>query len=167
MNSLKTKGIKVVFDQDEKNRPGFKFAEYELKGVHIRIGIGLRDIEQGVVEVARRDTKEKKSVSIDEIDHYVINLLDDIQNNLFSRAKKLREDNTHIVDEWSEFENIMETKPGFIYAHWDGTTETELAIKEKTKATIRCIPEDSKTEPGKCIFSGKPSSRRVLFAKAY
>ncbi|HMS30409.1 MAG TPA: proline--tRNA ligase [Saprospiraceae bacterium] len=167
MNSLKTKGIKVIFDQDEKNRPGFKFAEYELKGVPVRIGIGLRDIEQGVVEVARRDTKEKKSVSIDEIDHYVINLLDDIQNNLFSRAKKLREDNTHIVDEWSEFENIMETKPGFIYAHWDGTTETELAIKEKTKATIRCIPEDSKTESGKCIFSGKPSSRRVLFAKAY
>ena len=164
---LKSKGIRVQYDQDEKNRPGFKFAEYELKGVPVRIGIGARDLEQGVAEVARRDTKEKQSLPIEGLADAVEQLLQDIQSNLFNRALQLRSQNTHSVDNWEEFVDIMENRPGFVYAHWDGSIETELAIKERTKATIRCIPLDSKEEPGLCIFSGKPSNKRVLFAKAY
>ncbi len=167
MTELKSKGIKVIYDRDEKNRPGFKFAEYELKGVPVRIGIGARDIENGVVEIARRDTKEKSSIKIENTVEHTIQLLDDIQNNLFKRAKELRERNTHIVDDWDSFVKILEENPGFIYAHWDGTSETEKAIKEKTKATIRCIPLDAPEENGKCILTGNPSNRRVLFAKAY
>ena len=167
MTELKSKGIKVIYDRDEKNRPGFKFAEYELKGVPVRIGIGARDIENGVVEIARRDTKEKSSIKIENTVEHTIQLLDDIQNNLFKRAKELRERNTHIVDDWDSFVKILEETPGFIYAHWDGTSETEKAIKEKTKATIRCIPLDAPEENGKCILTGNPSNRRVLFAKAY
>lgn len=144
----------------------FKFAEYELKGVPVRIGIGARDLEQGVVEIARRDTKEKKSVSIDHVNEYVEHLLIDIQQHLYNRALELRTANSHQVDDWNSFKEIIETKGGFIYAHWDGTSETEEAIKEQTKATIRCIPLDAK-EAGVCVFSGKPSTRRVLFAKAY
>ncbi|HRI01096.1 MAG TPA: proline--tRNA ligase [Saprospiraceae bacterium] len=164
---LKSKGIRVQYDQDEKNRPGFKFAEYELKGVPVRIGIGARDLEQRVAEVARRDTKEKQSLPIEGLADAVEQLLQDIQSNLFNRALQLRSQNTHSVDNWEEFVDIMENRPGFVYAHWDGSIETELAIKERTKATIRCIPLDSKEEPGLCIFSGKPSNKRVLFAKAY
>ncbi len=167
LSELKSKGIKVIYDRDEKNRPGFKFAEYELKGVPVRIGIGARDIENGVVEIARRDTKEKVSISVDQAVDHTMQLMEDIQKNLFQRAKELRERNTHIVDTWDEFVKILEEKPGFIYAHWDGTNETEKLIKEKTKATIRCIPLDAPEENGKCILTGNPSTKRVLFAKAY
>lgn len=160
-------GIRVIYDRDERNRPGFKFAEYELKGVPIRIGIGARDIENGLVEIARRDTKEKHNIAIDQVIEYTSNLLVEIQDNLFTRAKLLRESKTHIVHTWDEFTEIMDNNSGFVYAHWDGTSETEQAIKEKTKATIRCIPFDSTPESGLCIFSGKPSNQRVLFAKAY
>ncbi len=170
-DTLKTafdaQGIRCSYDADEKNRPGYKFAEHELKGVPVRIGIGARDIEQGVVEVARRDTKEKKSVPIAEAVSYVRDLLEDIQNQLFEKAKAFRDANTYRVDDWDRFKQIMEEQAGFVYAHWDGTTETEEKIKEATKATIRCIPLDADAEHGSCILTGKPSERRVLFAKAY
>ncbi len=165
--NLSSKGIRIKYDMDDRNRPGFKFAEYELKGVPVRIGIGARDLEQGVVEIARRDTKEKKSVPLEQVNEYVEQLLIDIQQHLYNRALELRTANSHQVDDWNSFKEIIETKGGFIYAHWDGTSETEEAIKEQTKATIRCIPLDAKEEPGVCVFSGKPSTRRVLFAKAY
>lgn len=167
MKELKNKNIRVQYDRDERNRPGFKFAEYELKGVPIRIGIGARDLEKGVVEIARRDTKEKELVAVDQVVQYVCDLLDNIQQNLFERAKSFRASNTHYADTWDEFQKILEEKGGFIFAHWDGTSETEELIKEKTKATIRCIPMDVVEEAGKCILTGKPSKCRVLFAKAY
>ncbi|MBK9720782.1 MAG: proline--tRNA ligase [Saprospiraceae bacterium] len=167
MLELKLKNIRCNFDKDDKNRPGFKFAEHELKGVPIRIGIGARDLENGVVEIVRRDTKEKESVLLANAVNHIVNLLEEIQINLFERAKSFRDLNTHIVNSWDEFIKIIEEKPGFVYAHWDGTNETEDKIKELTKATIRCIPLDSITENGTCIYSGKPSNRRVLFAKAY
>jgi len=164
---LKEKGISVKYDQDPKKRPGFKFAEHEMKGIPVRIGIGKRDLEKGVVEIARRDTKEKESIAVDGVVAHVEQLLEDIQNNLFQRALDYR--NAHItsVDTFDDFKKVLEEKGGFISAHWDGTEETEDKIKKETKATIRCIPNDAKTEDGKCIFSGKPSKRRVLFAKAY
>ncbi len=164
---LKEKGISVKYDQDPKKRPGFKFAEHEMKGIPVRIGIGKRDLEKGVVEVARRDTKEKESIAVDGVVNHVEQLLEDIQNNLFQRALDYR--NAHItsVDTFDEFKKVLEEKGGFISAHWDGTEETEDKIKKETKATIRCIPNDAKAEDGKCVFSGKPSKRRVLFAKAY
>jgi len=164
---LKEKGISVKYDQDPKKRPGFKFAEHEMKGIPVRIGIGKRDLEKGVVEIARRDTKEKESIAVDGVVAHVEQLLEDIQNNLFQRALDYR--NAHItsVDTFDEFKKVLEEKGGFISAHWDGTAETEDKIKKETKATIRCIPNDAKEEDGKCIFSGKPSKRRVLFAKAY
>ena len=165
--NLSSKGIRIKYDMDDRNRPGFKFAEYELKGVPVRIGIGARDLEQGVVEIARRDTKEKTTVPLDQVNEYVERLLADIQQYLYDRALDLRTANSHQVDDWNTFKEVIETKGGFIYAHWDGTSETEEAIKEQTKATIRCIPLDAKEEPGVCVFSGKPSTRRVLFAKAY
>jgi prolyl-tRNA synthetase len=164
---LKSKGISVKYDEDQKARPGFKFAEYELKGVPVRLGIGKRDLENGVVEVARRDTKEKTSVSLEGIEDYVENLLEDIQNNLFTRAKAFREQKTTVVDNFEDFQKVLDEKGGFIKAHWDGTTETELKIKELTKATIRCIPVDNELEEGKCILTGNPSKQRVLFARAY
>ncbi len=167
MKELKNKNIRVQYDRVERNRPGFKFAEYELKGVPIRIGIGARDLEKGVVEIARRDTKEKELVAVDQVVQYVCDLLDNIQQNLFERAKSFRASNTHYADTWDEFQKILEEKGGFIFAHWDGTSETEELIKEKTKATIRCIPMDVVEEAGKCILTGKPSKCRVLFAKAY
>jgi len=167
MRALKAKGISVKYDNDMKKRPGFKFAEHEMRGIPIRIGIGMRDLADGVVEVARRDTKEKSSVPREGIAEYVEQLLVDIQNNLFQRALDFRADHTSYADDMDTFADLIENKGGFVYAHWDGTTETELAIKEKTKATIRCIPIDVEEEPGKCILTGKPSRFRVPFAKAY
>lgn len=167
MKELKANGISVKYDQDKKKRPGFKFAEHELHGVPVRLGIGKRDLEKGVVEVARRDTKEKSSQPVEGIARYVANLLDEIQKNLFNRAVKYREEHTTSVDNFDDFKGALEEKGGFISAHWDGTTETEKKIKELTKATIRCIPNDVEMEDGQCVLTGKPSKHRVLFAKAY
>lgn len=168
MEALKAKGVRVSYDNDDQKRPGFKFAENELKGIPVRLGLGMRDLEKGVIEVARRDTKEKSTVPMEGIADYVANLLEEIQDNLFQRALKFREEKTTRVDTWEEFMTIIEgDKPGFIAAHWDGTTETELKIKELSKATIRCIPNDAPEEAGVDLITGKPSHRRVLFAKAY
>lgn len=167
MKELQARSIRCVYDKDEKNRPGFKFAEHEMKGVPVRIGIGARDLELGVVEIARRDTKEKTQVPIEQAAQHISELLEDIQNNLFQKALDFRKTNSRSIDLWEEFVESLEKQPGFIYAHWDGTTETEEKIKELTKATIRCIPLDAQEEDGKCILTGKPSRRRVLFAKAY
>ncbi len=168
MDQLRQKGIRVSYDNDTQKRPGFKFAENELKGIPIRLGLGSRDLEQGSIEVARRDTGEKTAMPLDTIATHLEQLLEDIQNNLFQRALKFRAEKTTEVDTFEDFQRIIESdKPGFISAHWDGTTETELKIKELTKATIRCIPNDVKEEAGKDLLTGKPSSRRVLFAKAY
>ncbi len=163
---LKAKGISVKIDRDKKNRPGFKFAEYEMKGVPVRIGLGMRDIENNQVEIARRDTKEKTNVPMDGCADYVAKLLDEIQDNLFQRAKAYRDDHITEVDSYDAFKEALEQKGGFIKAHWDGTTETELKIKDETKATLRCIPEDDGGE-GKCIVTGNPSKQKVIFAKAY
>ena len=167
MTALKAKGITVKYDQDKKKRPGFKFAEYEMHGIPVRLAIGKRDLENGVVEVARRDTKEKSSQPLEGIADHVEQLLEDIQNNLFQRALDYRTEHSSHVDTMEEFQDVLENKGGFIYAHWDGTVETEKKIKELTKATIRCIPNDWTAEEGKCILTGKPSNRRVVFAKAY
>ncbi|MFN0016526.1 MAG: proline--tRNA ligase [Saprospiraceae bacterium] len=164
---LRARGISVKVDDDDQNRPGFKFAEYEMIGVPVRLGLGQRDLDAGQVEVARRDTKEKYSVPFDTVADHVAQLLDDIQTNLFNRAKAYRDAHITPVNSWAEFEDVLENKGGFASAHWDGTTETELEIKEKTKATIRCIPVGNAEEPGVCILTGKPSKQRVLFAKAY
>jgi prolyl-tRNA synthetase len=166
-DALKGRGISVKIDTDEKNRPGFKFAEYEMKGVPVRIGIGARDIENGVLEIARRDTKEKTSVKMEDAIDHVIDLLDEIQENLYQKAIEFRKNNTYSVDTFEDFRNVIDEKGGFVYAHWDGTAETEEKIKELTKATIRCIPNDAADETGTDMISGKPSARRVLFAKAY
>jgi prolyl-tRNA synthetase len=168
MQELKDKGIRVEYDTDDKKRPGFKFAEHELRGIPVRIGIGKRDLEKGVVEIARRDTKEKSSQPVDSVADHIEQLLVDIQQNLFDRAVKFREEHTTSVDTFEAFQEVIQRDiPGFIAAHWDGTPETEDKIKELTKATIRCIPNDAEEEDGVCIYSGKPSKRRVLFAKAY
>ena len=164
---LRAKGVRVKIDNDDQNRPGFKFAEYEMIGIPVRLGLGMRDLAAGQVEVARRDTKEKTNVSLDGIGEYVANLLDEIQQNLFNRAKAYRDEHITRADTWEEMVHILENKGGFVSAHWDGTTETEVAIKEQTKATIRCIPLDAQEEDGKCILTGQPSKRRVLFAKSY
>lgn len=164
---LLQKGISVKLDDDDKRKPGWKFAEYEMKGVPVRIAIGKRDIENGVVEIARRDTQEKKSIDRLNVIQKVENLLNEIQENLFSKALNFNKQNTTSVNTYKEFKEVLDTKGGFILAHWDGTPETELKIKEETKATIRCIPLDNKMENGKCIYSGKPSIQRVIFAKAY
>ena len=164
---LRARGISVKIDDDDQNRPGFKFAEYEMIGVPVRLGLGQRDLDAGQVEVARRDTKEKNNVPLEGIADYVTQLLDEIQNNLFNRAKAHRDSHITKVDSWAEFEEVLENKGGFAYAHWDGTTETELEIKERSKATIRCIPLDGTPEAGTCILTGKPSTQRVLFARAY
>ncbi len=165
--ALECKGVSVKFDDRDTHKPGWKFAEYEFKGVPVRLTIGLRDIEQGTVEVARRDTLEKETLQIMDIDNKIIHLLDQIQSNLFQRAYAFRENNTYRVDTWEEFKTTLDTTGGFISAHWDGTPETEEKIKEETKATIRVIPLNSPLESGKCIYSGKPSTRRVIFARAY
>ena len=164
---LRKLNISVQYDKRDTHKPGWKFAEYELKGVPARIAIGPRDLENETVEIARRDTKEKQVVAKDDIINHIVNLMEDMQKNIFQKAATFKEENTHSVDTYEEFKKILETKPGFIYAHWDGTSETEEKIKTETKATIRCIPLNSAEESGTCIYSGKPSKQRVLFAKAY
>jgi prolyl-tRNA synthetase len=166
-NALKARGIRVKIDDDDQNRPGFKFAEYEMIGIPVRLGLGMRDLAAGQVEVARRDTKEKQNVPLENIDQYVADLLEAIQTNLFTRAKAYRDEHITKVDTWDSFLDVLENKGGFVLAHWDGTTETEKEIKERSKATIRCIPVDAVEEAGNCILTGKPSKKRVLFAKAY
>jgi prolyl-tRNA synthetase len=165
--ALEAKGISVKYDDRDTHKPGWKFSEYEFKGVPVRITIGPRDIEQGTVEVARRDTLEKEVFQMTDIENKVVNLLDQIQKNLYNKALDMRETNSYRVDTWDEFKRVLDTTGGFIYAHWDGTAETEEKIKEETKATIRVIPLNNPQESGKCIYSGKPSSQRVIFARAY
>ncbi len=164
---LEAKGISVKYDNRDTQKPGWKFAEYELKGVPVRLAIGNRDIENGTIEIARRDTLEKEVISQEGIDEYIFKLLNEIQHNIYNKALKFREENTHKADTYEEFKDIIENKGGFVLAHWDGTPETEQKIKEETKATIRVIPLDAPEEEGKCIYTGKPSNKRVLFAKAY
>ncbi|MEN9547714.1 MAG: hypothetical protein RIR12_305 [Bacteroidota bacterium] len=164
---LKSKGISVKYDDNDNARPGWKFAEYEMKGVPVRLAIGARDLANNVVEVARRDTKEKSTVSLDGIADYIAQLLATIQQALYQKALTFREANITKVDSWDAFVKVLDEKGGFVAAHWDGTPETEEAIKEKTKATIRCIPLQNTLEAGNCILSGQPSTQRVLFARAY
>jgi len=164
---LKKAGIRVKYDDSDQARPGWKFAEYEMKGVPLRLALGARDLEQGVVELARRDTREKKSMPLEGITEVILEQLDAIQKNLFDRACQYRDKHITPANNWEEFVNLLDTKGGFIAAHWDGTPETEEAIKEKTKATIRCIPLDTTPEQGVCVLTGKPSTQRVLFARAY
>lgn len=164
---LKELNISVKFDNDDTKRSGWKFNEYELKGVPVRIAIGPRDLENNAAEVARRDTLTKEVVPFDTLVEYVQQLLKDVQANLFAKALKFRDDNTRKADTWDEFVDLLDNHPGFIYAHWDGTAETEDKIKELTKATIRCIPFNNPQEEGKCILTGKPSKQRVLFARSY
>ncbi len=163
---LEARGISVKYDNDDKYKPGFKFAEYELKGVPIRLGIGMRDLENGTVEVARRDTLSKETVALDGIENVIANLLDEIQQNIYQKALKFREENTFRVDSWDDFKMQIE-KGGFIEAHWDGTSETEEKIKAETKATIRLIPLEPSAESGTCVYSGAPSKQRVVFARSY
>jgi prolyl-tRNA synthetase len=167
MASLKALGIRVKYDNSDNSRPGWKFAQYELQGVPVRLAMGLRDMENNVVEIARRDTKEKNSVSMDGIANTVATLLDEIQQNMFNKALAFRNENITAVDNWDDFVKVLDEKGGFISAHWDGTAETEEKIKDQTKATIRCIPMNNKPEEGKCVLSGNPSAQRVLFARAY
>ena len=166
LKELKAKGISVKFDKDDQTRPGWKFAEYELKGVPVRVAVGMRDLESGTVEVARRDNLSKETVSMEGITQYLENLLNEIQENIYKKAFDFRNENTFEVNTWDEFTEKIEAG-GFLMAHWDGTSETEEKIKELTKATIRCIPLDSKAEAGVCVLTGKPSDRRVIFARAY
>lgn len=167
IQQLKQKGISVKYDDNDNTRPGWKFAEYELKGVPVRLAIGARDLENKVVEIARRDTKEKQIVSLEGVSEYIQQLLSDIQLNLYNRAKEYQQQHITEVNSWDEFEKVLEEKGGFVSAFWDGTPETEEAIKEKTKATIRCIPLNNKQEQGKDVLTGKPATQRVLFARAY
>ena len=167
LQELKAFGIRVKYDDDDNNRPGWKFAEYELKGVPIRIAIGARDLQSNSVEVARRDTKEKMSLSMDGLADTVNRLLKDIQESMYKKAKIFRDNHITKANTWDEFVHLLETKGGFISAHWDGTAETENKIKELTKATIRCIRLNNINEEGTCILTGKPSIERVLFAQAY
>jgi prolyl-tRNA synthetase len=167
VKGLKELGISVKYDDSDNQRPGWKFAEHELKGVPVRLAIGARDLQNNVIEVARRDTKEKQSVSLDGIEQYIKQLLEDIQQNIYNRALAYRDDHITNADTWDEFVNLLDTKAGFISAHWDGTAETEDKIKELAKATIRCIPLNNPLEAGKCIYTGNPSTQRVLFARAY
>jgi prolyl-tRNA synthetase len=160
-------GISVKYDDRDTHKPGWKFSEYEFKGVPVRITIGPRDIEQGTVEVARRDTLEKEIFQMTDIENKIGHLLDQIQQNLYDKAFAFRENSSYFVDTWDEFKEVIDNKGGFVYAHWDGTPETEEKIKEETKATIRIIPLNNQMEPGKCVYSGKPSTQRVVFAKAY
>ena len=167
VKELRSIGIRVKVDNNDNTRPGWKFAEYELKGVPVRIAMGLRDLENNVVELARRDTKEKQSVSMDGLSNYVQQLLEEIQQNIFNKALAFRNENIREADNWDDFVKILDEKAGFVSAHWDGTPETEEKIKELTKATIRCIPLNNKIEEGKCILTGNTSAQRVLFARAY
>ena len=167
MEDFKALGIRVKYDRDDNSRPGWKFAEYELKGVPVRIALGERDMKNNVVEIARRDTKEKISISMDGLANTVAVLLNEIQQNIYNKAKVYRDSNITKADTWKDFESFLDNKGGFISAHWDGTAETENKIKDLTKATIRCIPLNNIKEEGSCILTGKPSSERVLFARAY
>lgn len=164
---LRVKGIDVKLDFSDNKKPGWKFAEYELKGVPVRLAIGPRDIENGTVEVARRDTLSKETVDLEGIDGYIAALLDEIQENIYKKAIDFRAENTTPVESYDEFKKVLDDKGGFILAHWDGTEETEKLIKDETKATIRCIPLDQPDEEGVCMVTGKPSTKRVLFARAY
>ena len=164
---LRAKGISVKLDDSDNRKPGWKFAEYELKGVPVRLAMGGRDLENGTIEVMRRDKLEKSTHALEGIVEYISELLEDIQKNIYQKALNYRQEHTTVVDSYDEFKRVLDEKGGFILAHWDGTPETEAAIKEETKATIRCIPSDGDTTPGTCIYSGKPSARRVLFARAY
>jgi prolyl-tRNA synthetase len=167
VKQLKALGVRVKYDDNDNSRPGWKFAEYEMKGVPVRIALGLRDLENNTVELARRDTKEKQSVSMDGLPERIVKLLADIQQDIFNKALAYRNSHITTVNSWDEFVKTLNEKGGFIAAFWDGTSETEEAIKEKTKATIRCIPLDNPQEEGVCVFSGKPAKQRVLFAQAY
>jgi prolyl-tRNA synthetase len=165
--ALKDKGIRVKYDDNDNARPGWKFAEYEMKGVPVRVAIGARDLENNVAEIARRDTKEKMSVSLDDLVQTVVDLQTTIQDNMFNKAKQYRDEHITKVDTWDAFVATLDGKAGFVSAHYDGTNETEDKIKELTKATIRCIPLDNLQEAGVCVLTGKPSTQRVLFARAY
>lgn len=167
MHELKLSGVRVKYDDNDNTRPGWKFAEYEKKGVPIRIAIGARDIENNTAEVARRDTREKTTVTMDGLPVYIINLLEEIQQAMYNKALHYRDAHITPVDTWDEFMKTLTEKGGFVAAHWDGTPETEEKIKELSKATIRCIPLNDEVEAGVCVVSGKPSKRRVLFAQAY
>ena len=167
IKALRAKGISVKYDDNDAKKPGWKFAEYELKGVPVRLALGPRDLENGTIEVARRDTLTKEVVPIENVDVYVADLLEEIQKTIYNKALEFRAASTTSVNTWEEFKEVLVNKGGFISAHWDGTPETEQKIKEETKATIRCIPLDAVEEEGKCIYSGKPSKCRVLFAIAY
>lgn len=164
---LETFGLTVKFDDRDTHKPGFKFADYELKGVPVRVAIGPKDLEKGTVEVARRDTLSKSFINLTDAPNYIESLMHEIQENIYSKAMKFQNDNIHKVDSFEQFKEVIEYKGGFVSAHWDGTDETEELIKQETKATIRCIPLNNTEEPGTCIRSGKPSKQRVLFAKAY
>lgn len=166
VEGLKAKGISVKYDDADNKRPGFKFADYELKGVPVRLVIGPKDLEENTAEVMRRDTLGKETVSLNGIVDYVANLLEDIQNNIYTKARNFRDSHIFEANSYDEFKELI-GKGGFVLAHWDGTTETEERVKEETKATIRCIPLDGDTTPGTCIFTGKPSERRVIFARNY
>jgi prolyl-tRNA synthetase len=166
VKSLKAKGVSVKFDDDDQARPGWKFAEYELKGVPLRVAIGMRDLENNTVEIARRDTLTKETVELDGIEAYLIETLDKIQENIYQKAMDFRIENTKEVNSWDEFLVKIE-EGGFLMAHWDGTSETEDKIKDLTKATIRCIPLDFEMEEGKCVLTGNPSKQRVVFARSY
>ena len=166
VEALKAKGISVKYDDADNRRPGFKFADYELKGVPVRLVLGAKDLENGTVEVMRRDTLQKQTVPFEGIVDYVADLLEDIQDNIYQKARKFRDEHISVADSYDEFKEKIEAG-GFVLAHWDGTTETELRVKEETKATIRCIPRDGDETPGTCIFTGKPSARRVIFARNY
>ena len=166
VDALRAMGVSVKYDNADNKRPGFKFADYELKGVPVRLALGARDIENGTIEVMRRDTLEKQTVEFAGIENYVKNLLEEIQTNIFNKALKHRESMTTTVETYDEFKEQIE-KGGFILAHWDGTPETEEKIKEETKATIRCIPLDGDKTPGRCMVTGRPSAQRVVFARNY
>jgi prolyl-tRNA synthetase len=166
-DELKKQGIVVKFDSRDTHKPGFKFAEWEMKGVPVRLAMGPRDLENGTIEIARRDTKEKKVIKIDEAGLVVPALLEEIQSSIYNKALQFRNRLITEVNSYEEMKKTLDEKGGFISAHWDGTAETEAAIKEETKATIRCIPLNAKDESGKCVYSGKPSTKRVLFARAY
>lgn len=167
VKKLKALGIRVKYDDSDNNRPGWKFAEYELKGVPVRVAIGARDLENNVVEIARRDTKQKNTVPLTGVEFYIQTLLEEIQLHMFNKAKAFRDEHITQANHWNEFLHILDTKAGFVSAHWDGTAETEEKIKELSKATIRCIPLHNEQEEGVCILTGKPSKERVLFARAY
>jgi prolyl-tRNA synthetase len=167
ITDLRKQGLSIRFDNRDTYKPGFKFAEHELRGVPVRLAIGPRDLENGTVEVARRDTREKQTVKMEDIATAIPQLLEDIQENIYQRALNFRNSHTTPADTFDEMVKILDDKGGFVLAHWDGSAETEARIKEESKATIRCIPLDGREEDGKCVYSGRPSKRRVLFARAY